>query len=91
LPNDLHEARVREFLATAQLADPERYAAVCAKYPVKSKRQLRSIAEVEITAGLQPVKLRRLPKPLNRRHHASDEHSGGPAERRYEQVLDQPA
>ena len=58
MPNDLHEARVREFLATAQLADPERYSAVCAKYPVKSKRQLRRIAETEVTAGLQPVKLR---------------------------------
>jgi hypothetical protein len=63
LPIALHEARVREFLAAAQVADPERSAATCARYPVKSKRQLRRIAETEITAGLQPVSLRRLPKP----------------------------
>ena len=75
MAND-HEARVRDFLAQAQIADPERYAAVCARYPVKSKRQLRTIADVEITAGLQPEKLRRLRKPMNSRHLTG--------ERRYE-------
>lgn len=54
-----HEAQVAAFLAEKQLEDPERYAAICARYPVKSKRQSRSIAEIELSAGLQPLKVKR--------------------------------
>lgn len=80
---DLHEARVREFFANAQIADPERYAAVCARHPVKSKRQLRTIAETEITAGLHPVRLRRLHRSTNSRNDSG--------ERRFEPVLEETA
>lgn len=81
MAND-HEARVRDFLASAQIADPERYAAVCARYPVKSKRQLQRIAQTELTAGLQPMKLRRLSKE-HHRAHSSDDRTGAPASYKY--------
>ena len=51
-----HEAEVAKFLAAARLADPEKHALVCAKYPVKTRRQLQTIAEVEIPVGLHPGK-----------------------------------
>ena len=54
-----HEAEVEAFLASARMSDPERYAVICSKYPVKSKRQMRSIHEIEIPVGLHPGKLAR--------------------------------
>jgi len=49
-----HEAAVAEFMATARLSDPEKHALVCSKYPVKSRRQMRTISEIEIPVGLHP-------------------------------------
>ena len=43
-----------EFMVAARLADPEKHALVCSKYPVKTRRQLRRIREIEIPVGLQP-------------------------------------
>jgi hypothetical protein len=51
---DLHELRVAEFMRDAEKDDPERTALICALYPVKTARQLRTIAEFEYTAGLFP-------------------------------------
>jgi hypothetical protein len=51
-----HEAEVEAFMATARMSDPERHALVCSKYQVKSARQMRRIAEIEIPVGLQPGK-----------------------------------
>lgn len=56
MPYD-HEAEVEAFMAAARMTDPERYAVVCHKYPVKSARQLRRIAEYEIPVGLHPERL----------------------------------
>ena len=55
MPYD-HEAEVAAFLATARMNDPERYAVLCSKYPVKSRRQMRSIREREVPVGLYPGK-----------------------------------
>lgn len=55
MPYD-HEAEVAKFLATARMADPEKHAVICAKYPVKTRRQLRRISEIEIPVGLYPGK-----------------------------------
>lgn len=41
-------------MAAAHLSDPEKHALVCSKYPVKSRRQMRTIAEHEIPVGLHP-------------------------------------
>lgn len=49
-----HEAAVADFMAAARIADPEKHALVCSKYQVKSRRQMRSIAEIEIPVGLHP-------------------------------------
>lgn len=49
-----HEAEVERFMAAARLSDPEKHAVVCSKYPVKSARQMRRIAETEIPVGLHP-------------------------------------
>ncbi len=49
-----HEAEVEAFMAAARLSDPERHALICSKYPVKTHRQMRTIAEIEIPVGLQP-------------------------------------
>ena len=49
-----HEAEVEAFMAAARLADPEKHAVVCSKYPVKSQRELRRISKVEIPVGLHP-------------------------------------
>ncbi len=57
MPHDDHEAEVTKFLAAARMSDPERYAVTCSKYPVKSRRQMRSISEIEIPVGLYPGKL----------------------------------
>ena len=43
-----------EVLAAARMADPERYAVICQKYPVKTRRQMRRIHEIEIPVGLHP-------------------------------------
>lgn len=43
-----------EVMAAARMSDPERYAVVCSKFPVKTRRQMRSIHEVEIPVGLHP-------------------------------------
>ena len=51
---DDHEAAVEAFMAAARLSDPEKHALVCAKYPVKSARQMRTIAEIEMPVGLHP-------------------------------------
>jgi hypothetical protein len=53
LPNN-HEADVEAFMAAARMSDPEKYELVCSKYPVKSARQMRRIAEMEIPVGLHP-------------------------------------
>ena len=55
MPYD-HEAEVAKFMAAARLSDPEKHALVCSKYQVKSRRQLRTIAEIEIPVGLHPGK-----------------------------------
>jgi hypothetical protein len=58
LPTDAeHEANVKYFLDTARLADAEKHAVVCRKYPVKSRWQLEAISRVEIPVGLYPGKL----------------------------------
>lgn len=49
-----HEAAVKAFMDAARMSDPEKHAVVCSKYPVKSNRQMRSIAEIEIPVGLHP-------------------------------------
>lgn len=49
-----HEADVEAFMAAARMSDPEKYELVCSKYPVKSARQMRRIAEMEIPVGLHP-------------------------------------
>lgn len=36
-----HEAEVAKFFASAKAVDPERYEAVCEKYPVQTERQIR--------------------------------------------------
>jgi hypothetical protein len=41
-------------MGAARLSDPEKCALVCSKYPVKSQRQMRTIAETEIPVGLHP-------------------------------------
>ena len=51
-----HEAEVEAFMAAARLSDPEKHAVVCSKYPVKSRRQMRTISEIEIPVGLHPGK-----------------------------------
>ena len=51
---DPHEAAVDAFLAQARLTDPEKFAAVCARHVVKSRRQMRRISETEIPMGLTP-------------------------------------
>jgi hypothetical protein len=53
LPND-HEAAVKAFMDAARMSDPEKHAVVCAKYPVKTARQMRRISEIEIPVGLHP-------------------------------------
>lgn len=53
MTND-HEAAVKAFMDAARLSDPEKHALVCSKYPVKSRRQMRRIAEIEIPVGLHP-------------------------------------
>lgn len=49
-----HEAAVEAFMAAARLSDPEKHALVCSKYPVKSRREMRTISEIEIPVGLHP-------------------------------------
>ena len=49
-----HETLVEAFMAAARLSDPEKHALVCSKYPVKSRRQMRTLSEIEIPVGLQP-------------------------------------
>ena len=70
MAHDSLEAQTQAFLRRAQLEDPERYAALCARYPVKTSRELRSIAEIEIPAGLQPqmIAKRLRVKPIRTRH-----------------------
>lgn len=51
---DPHEAAVNAFLAQARLNDPEKFAAVCARHAVKTRRQMRRISEIEIPMGLAP-------------------------------------
>lgn len=52
-----HEALVEAFMLRAQLDDPERFAVIRDRYPVKSKRQLQRIAKTEVSVGLYPGKL----------------------------------
>ncbi len=52
--HDPHEAAVDAFLSAARLADPEKLAVVFAKYPVLSRRKMRTISEIEIPVGLHP-------------------------------------
>lgn len=49
MANDAHEARVRAFLQEAETSDPERYAVLCARFPVKSSAQLGHISRHELT------------------------------------------
>ena len=53
MPYD-HEAAVKAFMDAARLADPEKHAVVCSKYPVKSRRQMERISKTEIPVGLHP-------------------------------------
>ncbi len=46
-----------EVMDAARESDPERYAVLCSKYPVLSRRQMRRIAETEIPVGLHPGRL----------------------------------
>jgi hypothetical protein len=43
-----------EFMASARKLDPERYAVVCSKHRVLSRREMRRISEIEIPVGLHP-------------------------------------
>lgn len=43
-----------EVMEAARKLDPERYAVLCSKLPVKSRRQMRRIHEIEIPVGLHP-------------------------------------
>jgi hypothetical protein len=49
-----HEVAVEAFMAAARMSDPEKHALVCSTYPVKSRRQMRRISEIEIPVGLHP-------------------------------------
>jgi hypothetical protein len=43
-----------EVMDAARKSDPEAYAVLCSKYPVLSRRQMRTISEIEIPVGLHP-------------------------------------
>ena len=53
MPYD-HEAEVKAFMDAARMSDPERFAVICSKHPVKSCRQMQRIAKTEIPVGLHP-------------------------------------
>jgi hypothetical protein len=63
---DPHEAAVEAFMAEAQLRDPEKYAVICARHPVKSRRQMRRISEIELPMGLAPFEADPYDPYLNR-------------------------
>lgn len=43
-----------DVMEAARKSDPERYAVLCSKHPVKTRRQMRRIHEIEIPVGLHP-------------------------------------
>jgi hypothetical protein len=49
-----HEAEVKRFMDTARLADPEKLAVVCKKYPVKTQFEMDHIHRIELSVGLHP-------------------------------------
>ena len=68
-----HEAEVKAFLAAARVSDPERFAVICSKYPVKSRRQMQTAREIEIPVGLHPGKYAAdVAVPVLRTSEASD-------------------